>query len=93
MSRADCTVRALAAVAGIAYALADEIAADGGRAPSRRVISAKVIEAAKARECEVLEHRLAELSKWYARGFIVPAQYEREAESLRGQIWLAEHAE
>jgi hypothetical protein len=49
MSRADCTVVALAAVAEITYALAEEIAAEGGRAPGRRANSARIIEAAKRR--------------------------------------------
>jgi hypothetical protein len=47
--RADCTVRALATVAEITYALAEEIAADGGRRRGRKVKSENVIAAAKAR--------------------------------------------
>lgn len=46
-TRADCTVRALAASAGIAYELADSIAADAGRDAGRRFKSRLLIEAAK----------------------------------------------
>ena len=49
MTRADCTVRALASVAEITYALAEEIAADAGRKPGRRFKAPLVIEQAKAR--------------------------------------------
>lgn len=46
-TRADCTVRALADSAGIAYELAESIAADAGRESGRRFKSAKLIEEAK----------------------------------------------
>ncbi len=49
MSRADCTVKALSAVAGIGYELAEAIASDGGRSPGRRAKSARIIDAARDR--------------------------------------------
>ena len=45
--RADCTVSALANVAGITYELAEAIAADAGRVSSRRFKSSTLIDAAK----------------------------------------------
>lgn len=46
-TRADCTVKALALCAGIAYELAESIAADAGRKPGRGFKSVKLIAAAK----------------------------------------------
>ena len=48
-TRGDCTVRALSKVAKITYALAESIAADGGRRPGQGAHSHDVIRAAKAR--------------------------------------------
>lgn len=45
--RADCTVRALAAAAGIAYELALSIASDAGRRAGGRFNSQKLIDHAK----------------------------------------------
>ena len=46
-TRADCTVRALANAAGIAYELAESIADDAGRSAGRGFNSAKLVEQAK----------------------------------------------
>jgi hypothetical protein len=47
-TRADCTVRAFALVAGVGYELAESIAADAGRKPGRGFKSEKLIAEAKA---------------------------------------------
>jgi len=47
--RADCTVKALAAVAAIEYELANSIAQDAGRIAGRGFSSASLIKEAKSR--------------------------------------------